>query len=167
MDDEFSKNTSVTNEEGIIQGDEQSLDEVEVWKGRYLRLLADLENTKKRLTRTSAQEVESQQESLLRDVLPVADGLDLALKHISREEDSRNILQGIEMNRNLLVKFFSKYGVEEMEALGQSFDPSQHESLGMVRYPGVAPNTVVRVEQKGYLHNGKLLRPAQVIIAAQ
>ena len=167
MDNEVLKNTSATNEEGNTQVDEQSLDEVDVWKGRYLRLLADLENTKKRLARTSAQEIESQQETLLRDILPIADGLDLALMHISREEDSRNILQGIEMNRNLLVKFFSKYGVEEIEALGQPFDPSQHESLGMVRYPGVAPNTVVRVEQKGYLNNGKLLRPAQVIIAAQ
>lgn len=71
------------------------------------------------------------------------------------------------MNRNLLVKFFSKYNVEEMEALGQPFDPNLNESIGMVRYPGVSPNTVVRVEQKGYLHNGKLLRPAQVLIASR
>jgi molecular chaperone GrpE len=104
---------------------------------------------------------------MLKDILPIADGLDLALMHTSREEDSRNILQGIEMNRNLLGKFFSKYNVEEMEALGQPFDPSLHESVGMVRYPGVAPNTVVRVEKKGYLHGGKLLRPAQVLIVSR
>ncbi|MCK4507608.1 MAG: nucleotide exchange factor GrpE, partial [Desulfuromonadales bacterium] len=45
-------------------------------------------------------------------------------------------------------------------------DPSLHESIGMVRYPSVAPNTIVRVEQKGYLLSGKLLRPAQVLIAS-
>jgi molecular chaperone GrpE len=145
----------------------QLSDESEGWKERYLRLLADLENTKKRLTRTSALEVETQKETMLKDILPIADGLDLALMHTSREEDSRNILQGIEMNRNLLGKFFSKYNVEEMEALGQPFDPSLHESVGMVRYPGVAPNTVVRVEKKGYLHGGKLLRPAQVLIVSR
>ncbi len=166
MDDEIQKNTSGAKENLNIPSDGQSRDEVEVWKDRYLRLLADLDNTKKRLARTSAQEVETQQESMLKDLLPIADGLDLALRHTSREEDSRNILQGIELNRNLLEKFFSKYNVEEMEALGQPFDPNQHESLGMIRYPSVAPNTVVRVEQKGYLRSSKLLRPAQVIIAS-
>ncbi len=143
-----------------------SPDEGVVWKERYLRLLADLENTKKRLARTSAQEVEAEREALLKDILPVADGLDLALRHISQEEDSRNILQGIEMNRILLGKFLAKYHVEELEALGQPFEPSLHESIGVVRYPGVAPNTIIRVEQKGYLLNGKLLRPAQVLIAS-
>lgn len=147
--------------------DNQSLDEETVWKGRYLRLLADLENTKKRLARTSAQEVEAQKEMLLRDILPFADGLDLALRHTSQDEDSRNIMQGIEMNRSLLGKFFTKYEVEEMDALGQQFDPDWHESIGMIRYPDVSPNTIVRVEQKGYLLGGKLLRPAQVLIASR
>lgn len=146
--------------------DQSSAEEETVWKGRYLRLLADLENTKKRLARTSAQEVEAQKEMLLRDILPVADGLELALQHTSQEEDSRNIMQGIEMNRALLGKFFSKYDVEEMDVLGQPFDPSLHESIGMIRSPGVAPNTILRVEKKGYLLSGKLLRPAQVLIAS-
>jgi len=167
MGDEIIKNTSATNEDINIQAYEQLQDELEVWKGKYLRLLADVENIRKRLARTSSQEVEAQKEALLKDILPIADGLDLALMHTSHEEDSRNILQGIEMNRNLLEKFFSKHNVEEIEALGQPFDPSQHESIGMVQYPGVAPNTVIRVEQKGYMHCDKLLRPAQVLIASR
>ena len=161
MTDEINTNTS---EEWDTN--QQSANGETVWKGRYLRLLADLENTKKRLARTSAQEVEAQKEMLLRDILPVADGLDLALQHTSQEEDCRNIMQGIEMNRTLLGKFFSKYDVNEMDVLGQPFDPSLHESIGMVRHPGVAPNTILRVEQKGYLLSGKLLRPAQVLIAS-
>lgn len=165
MTDERQINTS-SSEGRNPETDSQSPDEGAVLKERYLRLVADLENTKKRLARTSAQEVEAQREALLRDILPFADGLDLALRHISKEEDSRNILQGIEMNRILLGKFFAKYNVEELEALGQPFDPSLHESIGVVRYPGVAPNTIVRVEQKGYLLSGKLLRPAQVLIAS-
>jgi molecular chaperone GrpE len=167
MADEFIKNPRTTNEGINIQADERSLDDVAAWKERYLRLRADLENTKKRLARSSSQEVEAQKEALLKDILPIADGLELALMHTSSEEDSRNILQGIELNLNLLEKFFRKYNVEVMEALGQPFDPSQHESIGMVRYPGVTPNTVVRVERKGYLHSGKLLRPAQVLIASR
>ncbi len=165
MTDEILINAGMLGDGGT-ETDKQLPDEEAVWKGRYLRQLADLENTKKRLTRSSAQEVDAQKEMLLRDILPVADGLDLALLHTSPEEDSRNILQGIEMIRSLLGKFFAKYDVEEMEALGQIFDPSLHESIGMVRYPGVAPNTIVRVEQKGFLLSGKLLRPAQVLIAS-
>jgi molecular chaperone GrpE len=164
MADEIQINTG-TPRDINTENDQQSSDEGAVWKERYLHLLADLENTKKRLKRTSAQEVEAKIETLLRDFLQVADGLDLALLHISYEEDSRNILQGIEMNRSLLGQIFSKYGVEEMEALGQPFDPGLHESIGMVRYPGVVPNTIVRVEQKGYLISGKLLRPAKVLFA--
>lgn len=166
MAEEIQMNFSTTGERNA-ETDQQSPDEGAVWKERYLRLLADLENTKKRLARTSAQEIESQREMLLRDILPVADGLDLALLHTSHAEDSRNILQGIEMNRSLLGKVFSKYDVEEIDALGQPFDPGLHESIGMVRYPSVAPNTIVRVEQKGYLLSGKLLRPAQVLIASR
>ena len=165
MADEIQINTS-TSWDKNKETDQQSPDEGAVWKERYLSLLADLENTKKRLERSSAQGVEVQKETLLRDILPVADGLDLALRHTSPEEDSRNILQGIEMIRSLLGKFFANYAVEEMKALGQTFDPSLHDSIGMVRYPGVAPNTIVRVEQKGYLLKGKLLRPAQVLIAS-
>ncbi len=166
MVDKLQINTG-TSEDNNTEADQQSLDNGAVWKERYLRLLADLENTKKRLARTSAQEVEAKIETLLRDILQVADGLDLALLHTSHEEDSRNIMQGIEMNRSILKKIFSKYGVEVMEALGQPFDPNLHESIGMVRYSSVVPNTIVRVEQKGYLINGKLLRPARVLIASR
>ena len=165
MTDEIQINTGTSWGENT-ETDQQSPEEGAVWKERYLSLLADLENTKKRLDRSSSQSVESQKERLLKDILPVADGLDLALRHTSPEEDSRNILQGIEMIRSLLGKFFANYDVEKMKAFGQTFDPSLHDSIGMVRYPGVTPNTIVRVEQKGYLLNGKLLRPAQVLIAS-
>ena len=165
MADENPINTSPPGE--MDPGtDKQLPNEAVAWKERYLRQLADLENTKKRLARSSAQEIDAQKETLLRDILPVADGLDLALLHTSPEDDNRNILQGIEMIRSLLGKFFAKYDVEEMDALGQPFDSRLHESIGVVRYPGVAPNTIVRVEKKGYLLSGKLLRPAQVLIAS-
>jgi molecular chaperone GrpE len=107
----------------VSQPDEQQPDEAAVWKEKYARLFADLENTKKRLARSSAQEVEAEKEALLRDALPVADGLDLALKHTSREEDNRSILQGIEMVRNILNKFFIKYEVKAINAWGKPLTP--------------------------------------------
>jgi molecular chaperone GrpE len=148
----------------VSQPEPQAADDAAVWKDKYVRLFADLENTKKRLARSSAQEVEAEKEALLRDVLPVADGLDLALTHTSREADNRSILQGIEMVRKILNKFFSKYDVKAIDAWGKPFDPRLHEAIGVARDPKLPPNTVVRVEQKGYLHRDKLLRPAQVMV---
>jgi molecular chaperone GrpE len=142
----------------------QAADETVVWKDKYVRLFADLENTKKRLARSSAQEVAAEKEAILRDILPVADGLDLALMHTSREADNRSILQGIEMVRKILDKFFNKYDVKAIDAWGKPFDPNLHEAIGVARDPKLPPNTVVRVEQKGYLHRDKLLRPAQVLV---
>ena len=86
---------------------EQRPDEAAFWKNKYARLYADLDNTKKRLARSSAQEVEEQKEALLREVLPVADGLDLALMHTPDKGDNRGILQGIELVRDILNKFFA------------------------------------------------------------
>jgi molecular chaperone GrpE len=135
------------------------------WREKYLHLLADLENIRKRLTRTSAREVDEHTKALLKDVLPVADGLDLALLHLSRDVDSRNILQGIEMIKNLLDKFFAKHDVTVIEAWGQQFDPNLHQAVGLANAPDVPPNTVVKVQQKGYLYHDELLRPAQVLVS--
>lgn len=151
---------------GSRPSDEQTSDTVSVWKDKYIHLLADLDNTKKRLARNSAQEVEYQKENLLNDVLPFADGLDLALLNISNENDSRNIIEGIELLRGVLDKFFTKYDVKAIAARGEMFDPNFHDAIGMVQHPVAAPNTVVRVERKGYLYHGRLLRPAQVLVAA-
>ena len=99
-------------------------------------------------------------------MLPVADWLDLALTHIPGKDDGRKILQGIEGLREILDKFFIKYDVKTIDALGAAFDPNLHEALGMIQHPSAVPNTVVRVERKGYLYHDKLLRPAQVLVAA-
>lgn len=152
-----------SSEDELI-GDQRQQDDAAVWKDKYVRLFADLENSKKRLARSAAREVETEKEALLQDVLPVADGLDLALMHVSGRQDSRDLLQGIEMIRNILNKFFSKYEVIAIDALGKPFDPRLHQAIGLTRHPGYPPNTVAKVEQKGYLYRDRLLRPAQVLV---
>jgi len=149
---------------GVSQTDQPQPNDAAFWKDKYARLFADLDNTKKRLARSAAQEVESEKEVLLRDVLPVADGLDLALTHTSHEEDKRGILQGIELVRNILNTFFAKHDVTAIDAWSKPFDPRLHEAIGVTRHPKFPPNTVVKVEQKGYLYHDKLLRPAQVVV---
>ena len=148
--------------ESLLNAQQEATEDI--WKDKYLRLHADLENTKKRLARTSAREVEEQKETLLSDLLTVADALDLALLHSSQEEDDRSILQGIDLIREMLNKFFAKYDVTVIDAWGKPFDPRLHEAVGVIRYPELPPNTVARVERKGSLYRDKLLRPAQVLV---
>ena len=100
------------------QADEQSSNEATLWKDKYLHLLADLENTKKRLARTSAQEVETEKEKLLRDVLPVADGLDLALLHASSDEDNRDTQPTIGFQRLLQRALYHVQSAGKDEVLG-------------------------------------------------
>nr|WP_321397404.1 nucleotide exchange factor GrpE [uncultured Desulfobacter sp.] len=157
LEDEFS---------GLRSSKARPADMAAKWKEKYYYLLADLENTKKRLARASALEIEGQRTELLKDVLRMADGLDLALNHLSGEDDSRNIFQGIQGLKGILDQFFVTYEVKPMEALGAVFDPNVHEALGVIRSPEAAAHTVVRVERKGYLYQDKLLRPAQVLVAA-
>jgi molecular chaperone GrpE len=162
-------NLSSTEEVEMIpktQSESPEPDAAETWKDRYLRLRAELENTKKRLARSSVQEVESQQEALLREMLPVADAIDLALMHTSQEQDNRSILQGIDLIRDMLNKFFAKHHVTAIEAWGKPFDPRLHEAVGVIRHSKLQPNTVARVERRGYLYHDKLLRPAQVVVTA-
>ena len=157
LEDEFS---------GLRGPEAQTSDPASDWEEKYYYLLADLENTKKRLARASALEIEGQRTELLKDVIKLADGLDLALNHISGEDDSRNIFQGIQGLKGILDQFFIKHEVQPIEALGAVFDPKIHDALGVVRNPAAIAHTVVRVERKGYLYHGKLLRPAKVMVAA-
>jgi len=158
MVDEFAEATNETS---------QSMEEADVWKKKYIYMLADLENTKKRLSRSSAQEVEEQKKELLRDVLPIADCLDMALMHLTDQEDCKNILDGVELVRNLLKKYLIKYDVQEIDAWGKPFDPAQQEAIGVIQHPEIPLNTVARVEQKGYLYQNELLRPARVLVVSE
>jgi molecular chaperone GrpE len=153
--------------ERISELNEPELDEVAIWKDKYIRILADMKNTQNRLARSSAQEVEADKKSILRDVLPVADGLDLALIHLSHEEDTGNIVSGVKLIRKIMEKFFTKYDVEVIDAWGEPFDPTMHEAVGVLSHSEFPPNTVVRVEQKGYLYRDTLLRPARVQVSSK
>jgi len=151
---------------GQLEAKREKSDTASVWKDKYLHLLADLENSKKRMERAAAKEIEYQSIEFLKDIMRVADGLDLVLKHVSEQDQCQNIFQGLKGIKNIFDKFFMKYDVKAIDSLGAVFDPNLHDALGMVPNPTAIPHTVVKVEQKGYLYHGKLLRPAQVLVAA-
>ncbi|NLF63399.1 MAG: nucleotide exchange factor GrpE [Chloroflexi bacterium] len=159
----------MTEESQKVIQNEESPDEVEGmadWHDRYLRLAAELDNSKKAYERAYAHRAQQERERFLRDLLPLADNLERALEHAIPSERETSLYGGIELTLRDLWRTLEKYGVERIEALGMPFDPDLHEAVAVVPHPTLAPGTVMRVEQPGYLLDRRLLRPALVMVTA-
>lgn len=155
---EAERETTPAPDEEITEGAD--------WRDRYLRLAADLENTKKRLERIHSDRALMAQERLLRDLLPLADNLERALAHASPAEQQSSLYSGIELTLKEFLATLKKHGVRRIEALGEPFDPELHEAIGSGAHPTLAPGTIMHVELPGYTFNGRLLRPARVLVVA-
>jgi molecular chaperone GrpE len=131
----------------------------------FLRAIAELENFRKR----SAREVESARqfgvERLAADLLPVADSLDLA-RGSAATADAATLAQGQEATFRLLLKAFERAGLTAIDPAGQPFDPALHEAMALQPAADCPPHTVLQVVQKGWQLNGRLLRPARVIVSS-
>lgn len=135
-------------------------------KDNALRALAEMEN----LRRRSAQDVEKAQKFALEkfagELLPVIDSLERALEHTDKESDGfKAVYEGVELTLRSLLSTIEKFGVLPIDPTGTPFDPNKHQAMSMVESNEVAPNSVVAVMMKGYELNGRILRPAMVMVA--
>jgi molecular chaperone GrpE len=143
---------------------EQLQSEVTTWQDKYARLYADLDNTKKRLQRHYAYQAEQEKVQLLRDLLPVKDNLERALRHALGGAAEQSLRLGVELTLKLFDNTLAQYGVTPIEAWDHPFDPDLHEAVGLVEQPNLPPGTVAHVEQMGYTIDGSVLRPAKVLV---
>ncbi|WP_220720661.1 nucleotide exchange factor GrpE [Agarivorans litoreus] len=135
-------------------------------KDGVIRAKAEVENIRRR----SAQEVEKARkfalEKFANELLPVIDNMEMALQHANREDEAlTSMVEGVELTLKTLIDAVKKFGIEVVSPQDEAFDPEKHQAMGMQEVEGVAPNTVVAVLQKGYELNGRLLRPAMVMIS--
>ena len=135
-------------------------------KDNALRALAEMEN----LRRRAAQDVEKAQkfalEKFASDLLPVIDSLERALEHTDKENDAfKAVYEGVELTLKSLLGTVEKFGVLQIDPQGTPFDPNKHQAMSMVESADVPPNSVVAVMMKGYELNGRVLRPAMVMVA--
>lgn len=134
---------------------------------RYVRAVADGENLKKRLQREKGEAIRFANENLLRDLLQVIDGLELALEHAALGGNGKSVVEGVQLTLRLFRDVLERHGVKEIgDPTGAAFDPATQEAAELRSSPAVPPNTVLRLQSKGYLYNQRLLRPARVIVAA-
>lgn len=133
---------------------------------RVLRTQAEMENLRKRSQRDVENAHKFALEGFASELLGVRDSLEMGLGAASLEDGSiTSIREGIELTLKLLTQSMEKYNVIEINPLGEKFDPEHHQAMNMLEDQSAAPNTVVMVIQKGYLLNGRLLRPALVSVA--
>lgn len=133
---------------------------------RYLRAVAELENVRKR----AAKDVENARkfalERFARELLAVKDSFEMGLA-AAEGETVDSLLEGSAATLKLLSNTLQQFGVVELNPEGEPFDPEFHEAISMQPSTDVEPGSVVTVVQKGYTLNGRLLRPAMVIVAAE
>ncbi len=134
---------------------------------RLLRQTADFDNFKKRAARERQEAIKFANESLLEKLVPVMDNFDMALVAASQAQSgsAESLKAGVGMIATQFKAALSESGLEEIEALGQPFDPNWHEAVSQQESPGVPEGQVVQQLRKGYKLRDRLLRPAMVIIA--
>lgn len=128
-----------------------------------LRERAELDNQRKRVARDIDMARKFANERLLGDLLPVIDSLEAGLGVAGAEPNA--LREGMELTLRQLLKVAGDNGLVAVDPVGQPFNPEHHQAMSLVPAPGVAPNHVVQVYQKGWLLNERLLRPALVVVS--
>jgi molecular chaperone GrpE len=132
----------------------------------YLRAAAELENVRKRAARDVEHAHKFALENVGRELLAVVDSLEMGLA-AADTADADALREGSEATLKLLKTTLERFGISEVDPEGEPFDPQLHEAMSVMPAPNAEPGSVVQVVQKGYALNGRLLRPARVIVAAE
>jgi molecular chaperone GrpE len=132
---------------------------------QYMRAVAELENIRKRAQRDIEAANRYGLEKFAGELLPVQDSLELAVQNAGKAADLKTLVQGSEATLKLLSKALEKIGVVAINPAGEPFDPARHEAMLAQPSASAEPNSVLQVIQPGYEINGRLLRPARVIVS--
>ncbi|HEY9119364.1 MAG TPA: nucleotide exchange factor GrpE [Marinobacter sp.] len=143
--------------------------QVQEFQEQMLRSQAEMQNVRRRAEIDVEKAHKFALEKFVKELLPVADSLEKAVESTEGHEDAgelvASIREGVEMTLNLFMNSLRKFNVEQLNPIGEPFDPQQHEAMSMVPSPDAEPNSVVAVVQKGYMLNERLVRPAMVVVA--
>jgi molecular chaperone GrpE len=161
-----AEDPTVEDVEAELAGGGESGDAVDAanLKEQLAYLAAEFENFRKRVAREREMQAAFGNEQLLLAVLPFLDNLERAMGQAGASADA--LLSGVRMTYDLFLSELRKFGLEQYPAQGGTFDPSLHEAIASVPSSGKPGGTILAEARKGYLLRGRLLRPAQVTVAA-
>jgi molecular chaperone GrpE len=133
---------------------------------RFLRLSAEFENYKKRSEREINEFRKYANESLIKEILSVADNLERALDSSrNNKQADTGLVEGVDMTLKEILNIFEKFSVKPVESLGKPFDPTFHQAVMQEQTDGHPENTVTNEIQKGYMMHDRLIRPAMVVVS--
>lgn len=131
-----------------------------------LRAQAEVQNIRRRAEQDVEKAHKFALDKFAQELLPVIDSLERAVEACSSEDETvRALREGAEMTLSLFLSSVAKFNLNVVDPVGQTFDPELHQAMSMIEAPDAAPNSVVAVMQKGYTLNGRLVRPAMVVVA--
>lgn len=134
---------------------------------KYLRLAAEFENYKRRSQRDLSDAIKFANESFLKNLLPVIDNLERAIKCGKDAGMVNAVMEGVELTHKSFLETVEKLGVRQISSAGQPFDPSKHQAVAQVESDTLDPNMVVEEFQKGYFLHDRILRPAMVTVSKE
>ena len=159
---EKAENVENEEAESYAEIDEPAPEEQECESERYMRLMADFQNYKRRSEKERSDIYSFANEKIVSELLAVADNFERALASVDKNE---SFVKGMEMIFNQLIGVMTKAGVEEIKALGEDFDPNFHNAVMAEESSEYESGKVTEVLQKGYILNGKVIRPSMVKVA--
>jgi molecular chaperone GrpE len=155
----------VEAEENAVTG--AVYEQIEALKADVLRAHAETQNARRRAEQDVEKARKFALEKFVGELLPVADNLERAIAAgDSEDEGQKSVLEGVALTHKSLLDTLKKFKVEVIDPHGEPFDPQLHQAMSMVPNPDSEPNTVLTVFQKGYTLNGRLVRPAMVVVSS-
>ena len=143
--------------------------ELETAQKEVLYIKAEFENYRKRIIREQEQAIKFANKNLISDLLNIVDYLDRAIQHskiLKSKADAEltNFVSGVEMSQHEFVQLLGRFGVEFVGSVGEAFDPEKHEAIGQKEVSQDLSDKVVEVLQRGSVLNGRLIKPAKVVV---
>lgn len=164
--DETAEEKDSSDEENMEEGSTDELsklqDELEAEQNKYLRLLADFDNFKRRTQKDKEISSKFRAQSLLTDLLPVLDNFERALAVEAKGDEAVTIMKGVLMVQKSLLEAVKREGLEEIKSVGEPFDPNFHQAVMQEKDEQAEPGSVLQELQKGYTLKGRVLRPSMV-----
>lgn len=165
MQDNGTPDTDDVDAEALKQEIEGLRQELEENNDQVLRIRAEMDNLRKRTSRDIENAHKFALDKFVRELLPVIDSMELGINASDSVDDIESLREGMDLTLKKFIGILDKFGVSVIEAQGEKFDPEIHEAVSMQEMPDAESGTVITVMQKGYTLNGRLVRPAMVIVA--
>lgn len=164
--DAAAESETENGEESVEQQLDRAQSTIKDYWDQIMRLKAEIENNQKR----AARDIENAHKFVLRNfaesLLPIVDSMEMG-QQVAKAENANleTIVEGAQMTMDMFIQVLEKNGLQQLDPVGEKFDPEQHQAVSMIEADDAESNTVVSVMQKGFLLNDRLVRPAMVVVA--